>query len=62
MSRFIVIGTMRAPSTHVARICDGRKAIAVEYSARNLPATGAGANITRLVTDIVSQPKTGEMV
>ena len=58
----IALGTMRAPSTQVARIWDGRSAMAVEYSARNRAVTGAGANMARLVSGMVSQPKSGEMV
>jgi hypothetical protein len=51
-----------APSTTVALICQGRSAIAEEYSAWKRSVMEAGANIRRLVSGMVSQPNSGEIV
>ena len=53
---------MSAPSTEVARICEGRSAIAGEYSASNHAGTRAGENIAHLSSGICSQPSNGETV
>src|SRR5215212_3737285 len=49
-------------SIEVARICEGRSAMAGEYSAWNRAGTRAGENIAHFSSGICSQPSNGEMV